>query len=89
MSRDILSEYGRDAYKPQASPLSSGGIMPVRDVMNYEPPAGPINQMGHQPGLPGGASLGQGQKFTHGDTIIGSSGLHGHNYGNCGSQGRR
>ena len=43
MARDILSEYGPDAHKPQAPRATSGGEKSARDVMNYKPPQGPSN----------------------------------------------
>ncbi len=83
MARGILSEFGPDSPKPQASRASSGGVTRARDVMNYKPPAGPIG-MGHTgPGL-GGANLGCCGTQTggvRGDGSGGSPGLHGENRG--------
>jgi hypothetical protein len=41
MGKDILGMYGRDASTPQKPRASGGGVMPVRDVMNYAPPSIP------------------------------------------------
>lgn len=89
MARPILSEFGPDSYKPQAEPASCGGVLKARDVMNYQPPTGPINQKRPGPGLKGGTYLGEGPRFMDHDPVTGSPGIHGTNYGNAGSQGRR
>jgi hypothetical protein len=43
MARDILSEYGKDSFQPQAARATSGGVKSARDVMNYATPKGPTN----------------------------------------------
>jgi hypothetical protein len=54
MAKDILSEFGPDANKSQAGRASSGGQMPVRDVIGYKPPVGPSNiNDSKSPGLHG------------------------------------
>jgi len=54
MPRDILSEYGPDANKPQAPRAGSGGVKTARDVMNYQPPWGPKGIMDPEsPGIHG------------------------------------
>ena len=45
MSRDILSEFGPESPQPQASRLENGGKPSERDVMDYQPPTGPIGIM--------------------------------------------
>ena len=84
MARPILSEYGPDAYKPQADRASSGGVKQARDVMGYKPPQGPIGIEHRSVGL-GGANLGncgtQGPSASTGDGAGGSPGLHGRNKG--------
>lgn len=56
MARPILSGFGRDTPKTQASPAECGGVLPGEecDVMNYRPPIGPksINDS-KSPGLHG------------------------------------
>lgn len=42
MARDILSEYGKDASRPQAPRATGGGQMPVKPIP-YSPPVGPSN----------------------------------------------
>jgi hypothetical protein len=91
MARDILSEYGPDHHAPAHSPGSSGlttdGGKPYCKPGDYSPPAGPINQNSEGPGLRGGTNTGHDQKATSNDGAVGSSGLHGSNLGNKGSQG--
>jgi hypothetical protein len=41
MARDILSEYGKDVYKPQAARATSGGVKSAKEIANYKPPVGP------------------------------------------------
>lgn len=85
MARDILGEYGPESSQPQQPRSKGGGEMPVRDVMNYKPPQGPIGIM--RPGAPGlgGANLGncgtQGPKPSDGDGGAGSPGIGGRNKG--------
>ena len=85
MARDILSEYGPDARKPQASRAGAGGVMQARDVMNYSPPTGPTNiGDAKSPGLHGhncGNAGTQGSYSHDSDGGSGSPGLHGSNHG--------
>ena len=84
MPRDILSEYGRDAHKPQAARASSGGEKTARDVMNYQPPKGPSNiGDSKSPGLHGSnlGNAGTQGKSSVGTSCGGSPGLHGENRG--------
>lgn len=54
MSRDILSEYGKDSGVGPAPRATSGGVKSARDVMNYSPPKGPTNiNDSKSPGLHG------------------------------------
>lgn len=85
MARDILSEYGPESPMNQKPRATNGGRMPVRDVMDYQPPTGPIgiNRVGV--GL-GGSNYGccgtQGNHHgVRGDGAGGSPGLHGENRG--------
>ena len=83
MARPILSEYGPDSSKPQASRATSGGVTRARDVMGYKPPTGPIG-IGHVGPCLGGANLGSCGTQTggsRGDGGGGSPGLHGENRG--------
>jgi hypothetical protein len=66
--KDILSEYGPDASKPQASRATSGGVKEARDVMNYKPPVGPTNI--NDPKSPGihGDNHGMAQRPSGGST---------------------
>ncbi len=82
MARGILSEYGPDSSKPQASRASSGGVKSARGVMNYSPPCGPTN-IGDSKG-PGLHGDNYGMTGTQGKHDIdcgesGSPGLHGEN----------
>lgn len=43
MSRDILSEYGRNSGVGQGPRATSGGAQTPKDVMNYREPQGPKN----------------------------------------------
>src|SRR5258708_15953742 len=45
MSRDILSEYGKDTSQPQAEKASCGGVLPGKtgDVNDYQRPLDPKN----------------------------------------------
>jgi hypothetical protein len=52
MARDILSEYGHDAHKPQAARATKGGCTEARDVHNYKHPVGPKDQHHEGPGNP-------------------------------------
>ena len=94
MARDILSEYGRDADKPQVPRATCGGytIDDKRDVMGYAPPVGPIGIGFKGVGL-GGTNIGnagsQGKSNLTGDGGAGSPGvdrLGGENVGEEGSQ---
>lgn len=93
MSKDILSEYGPETHKPMSSRASNGGVMPVRDVRNYQPPHGPSNiNDAKSPGLHGHncGNAGTQGSYGHSDReTSGSSGLHGTNKGNQGTQNRR
>jgi hypothetical protein len=89
--RDILSEYGPDADKPQAPRAHSGGIMEAKKLP-YSPPVGPIGLGNNSPGL-GGHNCGncgsQQASSLHGDGGAGAPGitrLGGENEGNEGSQ---
>jgi hypothetical protein len=42
MPRDILSEFGRDANKPQAARATCGGVTEAKPL-DYSPPKGPSN----------------------------------------------
>jgi hypothetical protein len=80
MSRDFLSEFGPESHQPQRPRASSGGQVPVRDVMNYEPPTGPKYLGREGPGLRGGTNFGnagsQGKKSIQAEGS-GSPGNHG------------
>ncbi len=41
--KDILSGFGPDSRMPMAPRATNGGVMPVRDVKNYQPPVGPTS----------------------------------------------
>ncbi len=41
--KDILGGFGPDSRMPQVPRATNGGVMPVRDVHNYQPPVGPSN----------------------------------------------
>ena len=66
MARDILSEFGPESPQPQAERLQSGGDMPERDVLDYQPPQGPKYITRTGVGLRGGTNFGnagsQGKK---------------------------
>jgi len=84
MARDILSEYGPSAHKPQAARASGGGAQTARDVHNYSPPKGPSNiGDSKSPGLHGTNHGVCGTQGTHGTkgSESGSPGLHGSNHG--------
>lgn len=91
MARGILEEYGPESA-PGGNRAECGGVLPKdkRDVMNYQPPQGPIGIGHNSPGL-GGANYGNsGTQGTYGTPPSGGSpGLHGENLGNKGTQGRR
>jgi hypothetical protein len=53
MAKDILSMYGNDSSQPKARRATSGGKMPVRDVMGYDAPQGPTSIGNRGPGLGG------------------------------------
>lgn len=85
MAKDILGMYGPDSANPQTPSMKKNGPVAQRDVLNYQPPQGPIGIMRTPgPGL-GGANLGccgtQGQRSSTGDGAGGSPGLHGENRG--------
>lgn len=77
MAREILSDFGPDAHKPQEPRARSGGEKTARDVMNYSPPQGPSNiNDAKSPGLHGDnhgtarcptAGRGSGSPGLHGD----------------------
>ena len=50
MARDILSEYGEDADKPQAAPCTRGGVMQAKELP-YANPVGPTTFGHNSPGL--------------------------------------
>jgi len=80
MARDILSEYGRDSSSPKRPRATSGGVMPVHDVMGYCPPQGPTNIGGRGPGLHGD-NHGMARCPVASGGESGSPGLHGDNQG--------
>jgi hypothetical protein len=84
MPRDILNEFGPDAYKPQVARITKNGPEPERDVLRYQPPYGPSSIGNRGPGL-GGTNLGncgtQGPSSDRGDGSSGSPGLGGRNKG--------
>src|SRR5260370_31677670 len=71
MSRDILSEYGKDTSQPQAEKASCGGVLPGKtgDVNDYQRPLGPKNINDTKgPGLHGknhGVTNGPDRRSTH------------------------
>lgn len=53
MSKDILSEFGKDSSQPQAARSTDGGKITPKP-MPYSPPQGPSNiNDGRSPGLHG------------------------------------
>lgn len=52
MSKDILSEYGRDSSAAQVPRASGGGQQQVKEIP-YSPPVGPTPHMERGPGLHG------------------------------------
>jgi hypothetical protein len=50
MTRDILSEFGPEADKPQVARASGGGCMDVKNVP-YNAPVGPTTFSHNAPGL--------------------------------------
>jgi hypothetical protein len=94
MARDILSEYGEDADKPQAAPCTKGGVLmeDKKDVMGYANPVGPTTFGHNSPGLAGRNNYGnagsQG-KYSNPITTSGDPGIvrkGGENEGEEGSQ---
>jgi len=91
MARDILSEYGEDADKPQAAPATCGGVKDFKELP-YSTPVGPTT-FGHEgPGLAGRNNYGnagsQG-KYSTPITTSGDPGIvrkGGENEGEEGSQ---
>lgn len=84
MARDILSEYGNDSGAGDKPRATNGGVMPVRDVMNYAPPQGPKHMMDSGPGLHADNCGNCGSQGYTGEThkeTSGSPGLHGTNRG--------
>lgn len=81
--RDILSEYGPDAYKPQAPRIASNKPCGDLNSLRYSPPQGPTSLGKNSPGL-GGTNYGncgtQGEKPARGGES-GSVGLGGDNEG--------
>lgn len=81
MPRDILSEYGHDIPMHEKLRATNGGVMPVRDVMGYQPPVGPIGLGHNSPGL-GGHNCGnagtQGKHSYSDHETSGRPGLHPH-----------
>lgn len=84
MARPILSEYGRDAKKPQRARAECGGVTEARDVNKYRPPSGPTSISNRGPGL-GGSNYGNAP-FVSPKGGSGSPGLGGKNKGNRGNQ---
>ncbi len=89
MARDILSGFGPDSPSNQKPRATSGGVTRSRDVMDYQPPTGPIG-IGHTgPGL-GGDNCGPCGTQGHYDTDAsesGSPGLGGQNKGHGTNRG--
>ena len=52
MSKDILSEYGRDSHQSQVPRATNGGQQQVKELP-YSPPVGPTAHMERSPGLGG------------------------------------
>lgn len=52
MSRDILSEYGRDSATKEVGRATNGGQQMPKEIP-YSPPQGPSGQMNEGPGLHG------------------------------------
>jgi hypothetical protein len=88
MAREILSEYGPDADKPQASRATSGWCTEAK-TLPYCSPVGPIGLGNRTVGL-GGANLGnagsQGKSSLHSDGGAGAPGIGGENHDEEGSQ---
>lgn len=86
MTRDILSEYGRDSGVGQNAPAArGGGEQTPRGMMNYSSPVGPTNIMDPKsPGLHGDNCGNCGSQGYTGEThkqTSGSPGNHGTNHG--------
>ncbi len=83
MARPILSEFGPDASKSQASRATRGGVERFRDVMGYSPPCGPIgiNRVGVGLGGENLGNCGTQQRTGVGVGESGSPGLGGENRG--------
>lgn len=58
MGRDILSEFGPESAQPKAGRMDFNRPEPERDVMDYQPPQGPMHIMETGVGLRGGTNLG-------------------------------
>jgi len=94
MARPILSEYGPDADKPQASRATSGGITmeQKKDVMGYAAPVGPTTFGHNSPGLAqrnNYGNAGSQGKYSNEVTTSGAPGIArkgGENEGEEGSQ---
>lgn len=58
MSKDILSEYGRDSAAAQKARAECGGVRPGEEKpLAYSPPKGPTQQMRARPGLGGNVHM--------------------------------
>lgn len=85
MSRDILSEYGKDSGVGPAPRATSGGVKSAKDVMNYSAPKGPTNI--NDPKSPGIHGDGHGMaRCPTASRGSGHVGIGGTNHGNKGSQ---
>jgi hypothetical protein len=91
MARDILSEFGPDANKPQVARATGGGCIDVKNIP-YNAPVGPTTFSHNSPGLADRNNYGnagsQG-KYSNPITTSGSPGIvrkGGENEGGEGSQ---
>ena len=64
MSKDILSEYGKDSSQPQVARATSGGVEKAKELP-YSPPVGPTTFSHQGPGLSNHTNHGHGTQGKH------------------------